>query len=760
MISDEATREFLVESHEGLDQLDREFVALEDDPSAPGRIATIFRIIHTIKGTSGFLGYSRLEALTHAGESLLSMLRDGALALTPAMTSALLSLVDRVRAMLRDIEAGVGEGEEAHADLLERLALLRDNGTVPPPAPAPALVPLPAVAPAKRAKPPRSAGPATPGRVTSEPIPEASVQAILEAPRAEAPPTAEAERATEPAVSAVTDSNVRVDVGLLDKLMNLVGELVLARNQILQVGSRVEDTAFVRAGQRLNFITTELQEHIMRTRMQPIGNVWSKLPRVVRDLAIACGKQVRVEMIGKETELDRTILEAIKDPLTHIVRNAVDHGLEAPDVRAQRGKPRTGSLVLRAYHQGGQVNIEISDDGGGINLDRVRHKAIERKLVTAEQAEGMNEYELTQLVFLPGFSTAEAVTNVSGRGVGMDVVKTNIERIGGTIDLSSRSGNGTLLKIRIPLTLAIVPALIVTSGDQRFAIPQTNLLELVRLEGDTALQRIEHLHGAPVFRLRGRLLPLVYLNSALGLPEARAEAPVGASVNIIVLQADEGRFGLIVDEVRDTEEIVVKPLGKELRGIPVFAGATIMGDGQVALILDVVGLAQHANAVSRVRESAIQKAAPTDEAGGPQAEKQSLLLFTTDRASVMALPLSMVARLEEFPVSSLERSGSGSVVQYRGEILPLIELADYRLRTQAADDAPIPVIVYSEGSRRVGFVVGRILDVVEDAVKIDARSSDMGVLGRAIIQGRITELMDVQSLLHVHAPWFFEDVAA
>jgi two-component system chemotaxis sensor kinase CheA len=747
---DEVTREFLVESQEGLDKLDRDFVALEADPTAADRIASIFRTVHTIKGTSGFLGFGHLGALTHAGESLLSLLRDGATTLTPEMTSVLLALVDRVRATLRNIENTGQEGPETHDDLLRRFAAIRTDRPAPvattsippkvvvPVAPPPPAVPVAAVAPP----------------IALTPVAELAPAAAPKVVAGEAAPT-----------TAIADSNVRVDIVLLDKLMNLVGELVLARNQILQFGEKVQDLGFVGASQRLNLITTELQEHVMKTRMQPIGNVWAKLPRVVRDLAVACGKQVRIEMLGKETELDRTILEAIKDPLTHIVRNAVDHGLESPDDRAARGKPRTGTLVLRAYHEGGQVNIEISDDGAGLNVDAIRIKAIERNLVTSERAARLSDHELMQLVFLPGFSTAEKVTNVSGRGVGMDVVKTNIERIGGTVDLISQRGTGTTLKIRIPLTLAIVPALVVSSAGQRYAIPQVNLLELVRLEGEQVKKAVETIHGAPVYRLRGQLLPLVYLSRTLNLvandDSARSFTDANGEqiVNIIVLKADDRQFGLVVDEVKDTEEIVVKPLGKELKGISVFAGATIMGDGKVALILDVLGLAQHAGAVTRTRETAGPTTRGATELSKKVVgeERQALLLFGVGPEAVMGIPLSMVARIEEFPRSRMETAGNRRVVQYRGEILPLTELSQ---TASASSTGSVHVIVYSEGGRSVGFVVDRILDVVEDVIRIEKCTSQPGILGAAVIQGRVTDLLDVQGVLREQAPWFFERAAA
>ncbi len=610
---DEALKEFLVESYENLDQLDRDFVALEADPGSPERIGGIFRTIHTIKGTSGFFGFSKLEELTHAGESLLVQLRDGRFALSPPLASLLLEMVDIVRGMLKSIETNGTEGDPQYAVLLGHLRTAVETGQGPavaarasaaPTHPSevpeafrqvvaedPSFIvvsqrPLPMVASSRAGG--SNPAPKMPSIAPAPKLPSVRPAPLLKsvppAPVAAAPAAA-APKAAPPKDdgSSVSDSNVRVDVGLLDKLMNLVGELVLARNQILQFGVRVEDPAFIGASQRINTITTELQENVMKTRMQPIGNIWSKLPRIVRDVAVACGKQVRVEMVGKDTELDRTILEAIKDPLVHVVRNAVDHGIETQEVRAARGKARTGTLLLRAYHEGGHVCLEISDDGAGLNTEAIRQRAVSKGLVAADRASQMTDRELSQMIFVPGFSTAAKVTNVSGRGVGMDVVKTNVERIGGTVDLFSTPGQGTTLKIKIPLTLAIVPALIVTSGDQRCAIPQTSLVELVRLEGDSAKAGVELIHGAPVYRLRGQLLPLVYLDRAFDLSkQGGVSVSADGGVNIVVLQAADRQFGLVVDEVRDTEEIVVKPLGRELKSVTVFAGATIMGDGRVA----------------------------------------------------------------------------------------------------------------------------------------------------------------------------------
>ncbi|MBT6176115.1 MAG: chemotaxis protein CheA [Deltaproteobacteria bacterium] len=565
----------------------------------------------------------------------------------------------------------------------------------------------------------------------------------------------------------LTESSIRVDVAVLNTLMNLVGELVLARNQIVQFTALHEDidTNLLAASQRLNLITTEMQEEVMKTRMQPIGNIWSKFPRVVRDLSHTCGKQVRIEMEGVETELDKTLLEAIKDPLTHLVRNSVDHGIEPPEVRVENGKPAEGQLVLRAFHEGGMVNIEISDDGGGIDPQRIKAKALEKQIITNEMSNKMNERELVNLIFQAGFSTAAKVTNVSGRGVGMDVVKTNIEKIGGTVDVSSNLGSGTTFKIKIPLTLAIIPALIVTCKEERYAIPQVSLLELVRLDAGQVAEKIEMLHGAPVYRLRGNLLPLVYLSNELypgSIDQASViERNIDIAFNIVVLQADDRQFGLVVDKITDSQEIVVKPLGKQLQGITVFAGATIMGDGHVALILDILGIAQQSNVVSEVHDTTNIEAGK--KGNERSSDEQTLLLCQSAGGGRLAIPLSIVARLEEFNHENVEAAGAQEVVQYRGEIMPLIRLSNMLPTSPSAgymmdeeETEKLQVVVYSHHSRSVGLVVDRIIDIVEDSLEVQRESHHTGVLSSVVIQDRVTDLVDIEGVVRAFDPSFFD----
>lgn len=494
----------------------------------------------------------------------------------------------------------------------------------------------------------------------------------------------------------------------------------------------------------------------MKTRMQPIGMVWNKLPRVVRDMSVALGKQIRLEMDGAGTELDRTIIEAIKDPLVHLVRNACDHGIEPPDARVRAGKPAQGRLTLRAYHEGGQVNIEIGDDGAGVDVTRVKQKAIEKGLLRPEQAGKLSDREAVNLIFQAGFSTAQTVTNVSGRGVGLDVVKSHIEKIGGVVDVFSRPGEGSTVKLKIPLTLAIIPGLVITSGGERFVIPQVSLLELIRLEGDTREKHIEHVHGTPVYRRRGSLLPIAYLNEVLGLSSSeRAEA-----VSMVVLQAEDRQFGLVVDGINDTQEIVVKPLGKQLKGLTVYAGATIMGDGRVALILDVLGIGQRSGVLAESREPA---RAAAEQKAQSEIEQQRLLLFRAGSFDRLAVPLSLVARLEEFPRPAIEYAGGCQVVQYRNRILPLVSLRAV-LESGAPDQDcpsdPAQVIVFNDGDRSVGVMVDQILDVAEEAVTVRQKTGRKGLLGSAVVGKRVTDFLDLNHVLCVAAEnWFQGDAS-
>ncbi len=648
--------EFLAESVENLDSMDQDLVALEKDPSNKEVIERIFRTIHTIKGTCGFLAFSKLESVTHSAETVLAHLRDHHLELTPEVTTTLLKAVDSVREILAHIEKDGSEGDGEYSEIESELDLIDQS-----------------VSEGKKKTTPKQDDPVTKKKQSKQkPAPQATPELAETVttgnsqarPRPNGPgPTKE-----EPATPTVGESSLRVDISVLDLLMNLVGELVLARNQISQNLGGESDPALVSASQRLDSITGDLQEAVMRARMQPISSILSSLPRFVRDLSIMSGKEVEIDLEGQETDLDKSVLEAIKTSLLHLVRNAVDHGIEAPDVRESIGKSRTGHITLRAAHEGGNVAIEVRDDGKGLESDRILEKALSAGLVTPEEAEDLTRSQIEQFVFRPGFSTAREVTNVSGRGVGLDVVRANVESIGGAIEMQSEPNESTTFKIKIPLTLAIVSVILIRSKGQRFAVPQASVVELVRLgRGDKELG-IEHLHGVPVYRLRGHLLPLVTLSEQLGL----SSPGINGEESIIVLQGDNRQFGLLVDSIDDSQEIVVKPLGRRLSGLP-FAGATILGDGSITLILDVfqIGLAAGVVSDARVRALTANQNAP-DAAPAPGLHRVLLLQGADDER--MALDLSRVARLESLDRRRLERVGDNLVVQYRGEILSVIDL--------------------------------------------------------------------------------------
>ncbi|MCY2975830.1 MAG: chemotaxis protein CheW [Planctomycetota bacterium] len=736
-ISPETLREYLIESHDNLQQIEESLTLIEHNPHDKNVLNAIFRMVHTIKGSAGFIGFVKIEAITHAVENLLSDISRGESQFDREVSNSLFGAIDLVRKHLEAIENLKCESDINSEDFITKVKSLQRTNVehksekALPPSPAHT-----AVSPAPVAAIPEDTS------VSLHPndaIPKAANSIVAPLPRSAPAPN------DSNSSNAASDSTIRVDVALLDKLMTRVGELVLSRNRIMQCSNALQDGELQSATNHLNLITTELQEGVMKTRMQPIGTVWNKFPRLVRDLASMCGKSVRITMEGKETELDKTIIEAIKDPLTHLVRNNVDHGIEKPEDRVANGKPAEGCLSLRAYHEGGQVNIEISDDGSGLNFDRIKAKALEKGLISPDQATRLNDHETAQLIFLPGFSTAEKVSNVSGRGVGMDVVKTNIEQIGGTVDLQSKTGHGTTVKIKIPLTLAIIPALIVANHGNRFAIPQVNLLELVRLNVSETSPKIEWIQGSPVYRLRGRLLPLAYLHKVLKAKQP-SQAPSDC-ISIVVLRVDDHQFGLVVDQILDTEEIVVKPLATQLKGVNVYSGATIMGDGKVGLILDVLGLSVSSRVLSKDRSrSHFDAASRSQESSGLN---QTLLVLGTGGNRRLAIPISQVARLEKVPTSTIEYTNNQEVVQYRGHILPLIRLAN--VLGIADDTVPIDdllnVIVYIENGRNYGLVVSRVVDIVKTTDEVSEASQCEGLLGSMILQGYVTDLVDLPSII-------------
>jgi two-component system chemotaxis sensor kinase CheA len=777
---DDLLSEFLTETSESLSVLDVELVKLEQNPE-PAILQNIFRLVHTIKGTCGFLGLPRLEHVAHASENVLGKFRDGELEVTPDAVTLILQAIDRIKLILGHLEQNECEPEGSDDDLIEKLNAMaegRYQASAPATAaPAAEETPFPVAADllaeveaayaagkkaasdtdmlaemakerAKEAAAQAAKEAAAPApEPEPEPVPEvkASVPAPTAAPPAvlkDATPAVPAGEAKESAVAAQT---IRVNVELLENLMTLVSELVLTRNQLLQMVRGRDDSEFTAPLQRLSHITTDLQEGVMKTRMQPIGNAWAKLPRIVRDLSVEMGKKIDLQMLGAETELDRQVLELIKDPLTHMVRNSADHGLEGPEERKKAGKPEVGKVVLNAFHEGGHIIIEISDDGRGLNLDKIKQKAISNGLATESELESMTPQQIYQFIFKAGFSTAEKVTSVSGRGVGMDVVRTNIEKIGGTVELKSWPGKGSTFVIKIPLTLAIVSALIVECANERFAIPQISVLELVRTTANSE-HGIEMINNAPVLRLRDRLLPLVSLRRLLRLNDEQGTQ----ETFIVVTQVGTYTFGIIVDRVFDTEEIVVKPVAPILRHISMFSGNTILGDGSVIMILDPNGIA------GATGESALLGGGQTTEQAVVRDmhgdAKTSLLVFRAGGDDLKAVPLALVARLEEIEVKDVEYSHGKPMVQYRGHLMPLVAIDG---STHFRDEGRQPVLVFSDRDHTMGLVVDEIVDIVEDRLKVELTADNPGVIGTAVIAGKATTIVDAGYYLpQAFGDWF------
>jgi two-component system chemotaxis sensor kinase CheA len=772
MAVDELTREFLIESQEGLDRMEQCLTDLEKNPQDAALIGEIFRSVHTIKGTTGFLGFKRLEKLAHSGENLLGLLREGKLSADRPIITGLLQLLDGLRSILKSIETVDGEGDGQDDQLIRSLAELQapkalrllaehpvqsqtqsqakkrthlkatlratPTHSTGSEATAVALAPI-EVWPISRSPSPATPTPTLTLASTPAGQPPAPAAASASGPAPEREIDAAPARTQIPATATAAESTLRVDVTLLNRMMNLVGELVLTRNQVLQATSA--DPNMTLLSRRLDMVTADLRESVMKARMQPVSNIFSKMPRIVRDLSQSLGRRVRLQVVGQETELDKSLLEAIKDPLTHAVRNSLDHGIEPPDVRQAAGKDPEGTLQLRASHEGSHVIIEVSDDGAGIAVEKVRQKAIEKGLIPADRAKNLAERDLLQLIFLPGFSTAAAVTNVSGRGVGMDVVRTNVEKIGGKVEIDSRPGKGTTLRMRIPLTLAIIPALIVRSVRQSFALPQGALSELVHVSPEQAAKTIEWIEGAPLYRLRGKLLPLVFLDRLL-MPEGPHRAPTEQDNFIAVLTADGRQFGLVVDGLADPEEIVVKPLNAVLKSIGLYSGATVLGNAELALILDPGAIALKAG-VSMSAQQEAEEAAESESESEKTSVLEYLLVEVAGRRA--AVPLKDVLRIEQLPLSRIEYIGYRPVLNFEGQLLPVEDSGG--ILAEAAGSSPdsnaqIIVVVCREANRQVGIAVSHVLDVAAGGDLFEAGTSQQ-TGGVTLLKERVTGVVDL-----------------
>jgi len=812
---DDLLGEFLTETTESLTELDGQMVQFEQDPTDSAILGNIFRLVHTIKGTCGFLGLPRLESVAHAGENVLGKFRDGVLEVTPEAVTLILKCLDRVRELLDELEASGAEPEGSDQEIIDELNAMASGKAAPPPAVdaapaetgggaasanefgAPVAAELLAEVEAATAggvvaasdeqmaaeNESEEAGAAvnefgapvaaelldevmeaesqgikaaSSGQIDAEMQAERAAEAEAKPPAAEAKvpaktkSTAAAKSDDKPKEASVAASSIRVHVEVLEDLMTMVSELVLTRNQLNQMVRGHDDSEFTVPLQRLSHITSDLQEGVMKTRMQPIGNAWAKLPRIVRDLSVESGKKIDLKMIGAETELDRQVLDLIKDPLTHMVRNSADHGLEGPADRAAAGKPELGTVKLSAYHEGGHIIISIADDGRGLNTDRIVQKILDNDLATESEIEDMTDQQIHMHIFKAGFSTAEKVTSVSGRGVGMDVVRTNIEKIGGTVELNSIEGKGSTFLIKIPLTLAIVSALVVECSGERFAIPQISVLELVRASIESE-NKIEMINESPVLRLRNRLLPLVHLHDLLKLGEKKDN---DGEMFIVVTQVGAYSFGIIVDRVFDTEEIVVKPVAPILRNIPYYSGNTILGDGSVIMIIDPNGIANSSGDLGKGR---------SDDAEDPDTrahaeDTSSMLIFLAGGKELKAVPLALVARLEEVDMEQTEKSHGTYVVQYRGHLMPLIPFdTAHEWKTTGRQ----PILVFTDRDRSMGLVVDEIVDIVEDRLKIELSAAEDGLIGSAILDGKATDVIDAGYFLtQAFSDWFGDNDGA
>jgi two-component system, chemotaxis family, sensor kinase CheA len=801
---DDLVREFLLESYENLDRLDQDFVKLETEPGNLELLKSIFRTIHTIKGTCGFLGFTKLEALAHAGENLLSMLREGELKLTEASADVLLEMVDAVRGYLKEIEATEQEGETDTSELIARLKKVQERdgnekGTITPvPAPTAEIVAVtnlenteknfagppkeskaPAASPTSKpavSKPKKTKQELIQKRIGGALVQKANLRPEDVLRGLELQQDGDSRRLGEILVDMgiVTpqkvdeilrqtkpeehkEAAIRVDVHLLEKQMNLVSELVLLRNQMLQIAAETNERNLNATVHGLNYVTSELRKNVMKTRMQPVSQLFDKLPRVVRDLSKEMGKKISLATQGGGTELDKTLLEAIKDPVTHILRNSIDHGIETPEKRREGGKAEEGTVSISAFHEGGNFHLEISDDGAGIDGSRVRDKALAKGLVTPAQIEKMSPADTVNLIFLPGLSTAEKVTNVSGRGVGMDVVKTNIERIGGRVKIDSERGRGTTIRLEIPLTLATILALTVVSGKSVFAIPQAALVELIGLDPDNARSQLERIDGVSVFRFRGTVLPLLALREELRLQDAAQKNL--QTINLVVVRTEGRQIALQVDSVRSTEEIVIKPLDKRFKQIALYSGAAVLGDGRVALILDIAALSRRAGMITSREVRDEQKEAERSR------EKLALLLVAGPDGERMAIPLDWVQRLEEFDCNAKEPLAGRFVMQYRGAILPVVELSDLLDERRSQRRTPeglnpaeaagkmSAVVVRSGTAETIILQVHRILGITKVEVETLHPPSRGGVRGTLVVQERVTELLEMETLLKRVQEW-------
>ncbi len=729
---DELLSDFLAETSEHLEGVETQLLQFELNPTDASLVSGIFRLVHTVKGTASFLGLDRLQHVGHAAENLLGDFRDG-IAPTPEGVSLILAAIDRIKAILKEIEALGSEPEGDDSELIAQLNALVAANTCSA----------------------ESSNAVASGDTQEKRVPadikgsdeRAQPQIVKDASQVEALPAARIEKAdskkvTTAKVSETAQGNaaqssskstetIRVTVDTIERIMQLVSELVLNRNQLLEITRNRENDDIKPPLQRLSGLTTDLQDAVMRARMQPVGRLFANLPRLMRELSSDLKKKINLVTEGADTELDRQLIEVLRDPLTHIIRNCADHGIETPEERLAAGKPEAGKVIVSASHEAGQITIDIADDGRGLNLERIKEKAIANGLATHEQVENLTTEELCRFIFAPGFSTAAKVTSVSGRGVGMDVVRSNIESIGGSVSLSTVPGEGSRFSLKIPLTLAIAPALIVRVGKQRFALPQTAVVEAVGLGSDSR-HVIEKVQDGLVLRLRDEVIPVIDLSSILELQFDEEDIQEDQLVVIIRIGSDS--FGVRVDEVVDVQEIVVKPLNASLSHLKIFTGQTILGDGSVVLILDPGGIGTKLG-IEKSGERKLE--APREAFSG--SDHTRLVLFRTGDGLPKVLPLSLLSRIEMVDAKRIEKSDGRFVMLHQGRLMPLMPTSPY----QDIGDKPHPVLVINANNHTIGLLVDEIIDIVEDELTVQLPSMTDDMVGAAEIRGEAVEMIDV-----------------
>lgn len=719
--AESSTAELVAEVTEAMDRIQSALIQIEGGAGNKELIDAVYRDTHSVKGAVQLFGLKEASTLAHAMESSLERYRNqDKVEMDVSLSGTLLLCIDLMLQCVQ--QPGNKEMSKEVNFMVNLLAPYQEKAPPQKPAELKVVEQKPAPAPIEEKK-----------AITKpqEPLMEKNTSA----------PVAEGKAASEDK----TDSTIRVQVSLLDRLMTLMGEMVLVRNQVLQYSNKCDDLEFLNLSQKLDVVTSELQEETMKTRMQPIGNILSKFQRVVRDLSGSLNKKINLNLVGVETELDKSLIEAVKDPLTHIVRNACDHGIESPEERAQFGKSETGTITIQAYHEGGQVIVEVQDDGKGLSRQKLINKAIEKGIITKERSQDMSDREVQALIFAPGFSTAEKITNVSGRGVGMDVVKSNIEKIGGLVDITSEEGQGTKITLKIPLTLAIVPALIVRTLNDRYAIPQVKLVELVRVERNT----VEFVQGRPIYRLRGNILPLVDLREVFSEGEDQRS---DEAINIVVLNSQNNLFGLIVDEIMDTADIVVKPLARFLKPLSIYSGATVLGDGSVAFILDIVGIAQkHLGATTMGEDS---RGYQNKYEQGTESEQREYVLVNLGTQTKHAIPLEVVSRMEEVKASAFEFSGHQRVIRYRGGVLKIVSLNECLGYEPVSKDKEITqLIVVKVQEQLYGVEVDQIIDVLSTRAYLDD-SVDVhpAITGNLVTDNEIIVVLDMERVIEATQP--------